>query len=76
MLIYEDECVGCPPGMGCLEKSCPNLNVPHFCCDGCGNEYEEYYEYEEEYFCKDCFINIILESTNKYTREELIERGG
>lgn len=38
MVVYEDECVGCPQGMGCLGSSCPNRNVPYFYCDKCGEE--------------------------------------
>lgn len=76
MLVYEDECVGCPPELGCMGKSCPNLNVPHFHCDGCEDEAEEYYEYEGEYFCKDCYIEIALENAEKITAEELINKGG
>ena len=38
MVEYENECVGCPPGMGCLGSSCPNRNVPHYYCDDCGDE--------------------------------------
>ena len=34
----ENECVGCPPNMGCLGAGCPNRNVLHIECDECGEE--------------------------------------
>lgn len=38
MIIIEDECVGCPPEIGCYGSSCPNKNVSHYFCDECGEE--------------------------------------
>lgn len=72
MLIYEDECVCCPPEMGCRGQGCPNLEVPHYYCDGCGEEFEDYYEYEGEYFCESCYIEIVLENAEKISGEKLI----
>ena len=54
MIKYEDECVGCPPEMGCIGDSCPNRNVPHLYCDKCGEECEELYLYDKEELCEDC----------------------
>ena len=34
MIVYEDECVGCP--MGCIQ--CGRKHVPHCYCDVCGGE--------------------------------------
>lgn len=51
MVKYEDECVGCPPELGCLGSACPNRNVPHLYCDKCGKEVAEFYEDE---LCIDC----------------------
>lgn len=55
---YEDECVGCPPEMGCLGNACPNRNVKHFYCDKCGDEFmpEELYDYEDEMLCGECVL--------------------
>ena len=51
MIKYEDECVNCPPEMGCLGSGCRYKNVPHYYCDNCGTEiwyddilYDEYGE--------------------------------
>lgn len=35
---YDNECVGCPPELGCLGEACPNRNVPIYICDICGAE--------------------------------------
>ena len=60
MIRYENECVGCPPEMGCLGSSCPNRNVPHRYCDKCGEEiYEdEIYDVEGEELCLDCLCKM------------------
>ena len=51
--VLENECVGCPPEIGCLGSSCPNINVPHYYCDDCGDETDLYY-CEGEELCIDC----------------------
>ena len=53
MVEYENECVGCPPEMGCMGSSCPNRNVPHYYCDECGDETSLYY-YDDKELCIDC----------------------
>lgn len=58
MITFENECVGCPPNMGCLGSACKNRNVPHYYCDVCGDELEpeELYVYSEydKLLCKSC----------------------
>lgn len=41
MLKIENECVGCPTGMGCLGSSCPNRHVRYYFCDKCGDDLDE-----------------------------------
>lgn len=53
MVRIENECVGCPPHMGCLGKSCPNRNVIRFYCDECKSE-TDIYRFEEQELCLDC----------------------
>ena len=53
MIKLEDECVGCPPDIGCLGSSCPYKDVPRFYCDKCGFE-EDLYWYDNEQLCIDC----------------------
>ena len=58
MIRYEDECIGCPPEMGCLGSACPNRNVPRYYCDDCKEEIdpdEMYGDLDDEIFCEDCF---------------------
>lgn len=58
MIKYEDECCGCSvPAYPCLGSSCPNRNVPHYYCDNCGEEVDEYWVIDDsanEYVCEDC----------------------
>lgn len=58
MVEYENECVGCPPEMGCMGSSCPNRNVPHYYCDECGDETSLYY-YDDKELCIDCIKKLL-----------------
>ena len=53
MKKIENECVGCPPELGCKGSSCPNRNVTRFYCDECRQE-ETLYYYSGEELCLDC----------------------
>lgn len=57
MLIHEDDCVGCPPGLGCLGDGCPHRNVPHWFCDECEAEVsrKELRILNGKQLCWDCF---------------------
>lgn len=63
MISYEDECVGCPPEMGCLGDSCPNRNVKRFYCDWCEEGFSptDLRYYNNKYICKDCYLEQIEE---------------
>ena len=67
MVRYENECVGCPPEMGCLGDGCPNRNVPRYYCDECGDEFypEDLYEYDGKMWCKECLVEYLLADINK-----------
>ena len=54
MIKYEDECVGCPPEMGCMGNGCPNRNVKHLYCDKCDADCEEVFIWEGWHLCEDC----------------------
>ena len=58
MIRYENQCVGCPPEMGCLGSTCPNRNVPHYYCDECGEEIEHLFEMYGEELCESCLKAI------------------
>ena len=51
---FENECVGCPPEMGCLGNSCRYKNVKHLYCDKCGEDVEELYKVDGEELCEEC----------------------
>jgi hypothetical protein len=53
MIVIENECVGCPPDLGCIGNSCPYLRVPRFYCDECKDETKLYW-FENEQLCIDC----------------------
>lgn len=59
MIKYEDECVGCPPEIGCRGNACSNRNVPHYYCDDCGDDVEDLYEYDGEQLCLECLLDIV-----------------
>ena len=56
MIKFENECVGCPQGMGCLGGSCPYMNVPHWICDRCEEEVDEgeLWKVDGEELCEEC----------------------
>ena len=58
MIRYENECVGCPSGIGCMGESCPNINVPHYYCDKCGDDNDLYY-YDGQELCIDCITKLL-----------------
>lgn len=70
MLKYENECVGCPPNMGCLGGACPYRNVPVWVCDKCGEEAEELWKYEGEELCQDCLLETIPKAEESDHRDE------
>lgn len=55
-ITFEDECVGCPKGMGCLGSSCPYKNVPHWTCDECDAEVDEgeLWDVNGKQICEEC----------------------
>ena len=56
MKKVENECVGCPPEMGCLGFACPYRNVVRFYCDNCKEENKLYY-YENKELCGECLLD-------------------
>lgn len=56
MITYENQCVGCPPEMGCLGFGCPNKHVLIMECDCCGDAVDDLYEFEGEELCGGCLL--------------------
>ena len=57
MIKIENDCCGCAvPGYPCLGDACPRRNTKVYYCDECGEEIDEAYGYEDEHFCKHCWL--------------------
>ena len=69
MIKYENDCVGCPPEIGCLGSSCPNRNVPHTYCDRCSDE-AQLYQFGGEQICEDCLDMEVQSWWNSLDIEE------
>ena len=63
MVKYENQCVGCPPNMGCMGSSCPHRKVKVIYCDCCGEQIDsdEVYEVDGQDLCEDCFNDMFNE---------------
>lgn len=70
MRKYENQCVGCPTGMGCLGSSCPYRNVPKDYCDLCGKE-GTIYRIDRKDYCEDCAKEYFYEMFNNLTIMEM-----
>lgn len=71
MIEVRDECVGCPPEMGCLGNSCPYMNVEYRVCDTCSSDAE--YKINGEDYCYDCakgYIESIFYSLSLKEKSE------
>lgn len=58
MMEEINDCVGCPPEMGCIGNSCKYRRVPHWCCDKCGAEETLYYVDNQE-LCESCALEAL-----------------
>lgn len=58
MIEYRNNCVGCPPEMGCLGNACPMVNVKYCICDKCGVDIDEYYEFDGKQLCEECLLSM------------------
>lgn len=67
MKKYQNDCVGCPPEMGCLGTGCPYQNVPHWYCDECGEEFppSELRVYDGETVCRQCVAEMAWEGAER-----------
>ena len=60
MLKYNNYCCDCAvPGYPCRGSSCPNLNVPVYYCDECGDEIDDdIFDVDGEELCEDCLKDM------------------
>ena len=72
MIKTENECVGCPQGMGCVH--CSYSRVIHLICDNCDNEAEKLYDTDDGQLCEDClkemFTEINVDNAYEFTSPE------
>ena len=57
MIYRENECVGCPPEMGCLGSACRYRNVLQLVCDHCHAEVDKLYWIGDEQWCAECVLD-------------------
>lgn len=70
MKVYENQCVGCPPEIGCLGNTCPYVNVPVYCCDNKNGHDIAVYRIDGQDLCEDCTKSLLLELFNELDIEE------
>ena len=71
MRKYENECVGCPPEMGCMGNACPYRNVARDYCDTCGDDAS--YRIDGEDYCESCAEKYLQEEFDCLTISEKAE---
>lgn len=55
MIKYENECVSCADAYPCIH--CKRESVKHFYCDGCGDDVETLYIFDDGEYCADCVLD-------------------
>ena len=74
MTEYENDCVGCPPEIGCLGSTCPNRKIPHTYCDKCGDEALIYsLDDDDEQLCEECMIRKLNDLWNNLSRNDKLK---
>lgn len=68
VIEHVNDCVGCPPEIGCMGQSCPYH--PHdeerevLVCDACGEEVDDLcrapYQVEEAWVCECCLKKMLV----------------
>ncbi|WP_373266738.1 hypothetical protein [Hungatella hathewayi] len=56
MIWYEEQCVGCPPEMGCFGETCPYKKVKICECDNCHDTFDILYNYNGQQLCSECVL--------------------
>ncbi len=61
MIRYENDCCACAvPGYPCTGA---HKHVPHLYCDRCDDEVESVYDFDGDYICKECLLEMFEEKT-------------
>jgi hypothetical protein len=63
-----NECVSCPPELGCIGTACPYSNITQYCCDVCNTETKLYYTDDDRELCEECLLNEfkVVEGSDYY----------
>ena len=72
MLKYVDDCVSCPPELGCLGNGCPKKNIPVYYCDICEEEIADYHADGQD-ICEYCLKEHIDEDWKRRTDKEKLD---
>lgn len=72
MRSYENQCVGCPPDIGCMGEACKYMNVPVNHCDRCDNE-DAIFEIDGNDYCGNCAKEYLQEMFDELTTLEKAE---
>ena len=57
MFFIRDDCVGCPPEMGCSGVACPYQNQKFYICDDCGEN--AIYHIKDKDLCLECANEVL-----------------
>lgn len=71
MVKVENDCVGCPPEIGCMGSACPYRSAKVTVCDNCGKMAE--YNVDGEDFCVECLEEYLKDSFNEYSLYEKLD---
>lgn len=56
MVIYKNDCCDCAvPAYPCLGNVCPLRHNPHYYCDICGEETDNYHQADGMDLCDKCY---------------------
>lgn len=72
MLKHVDDCVSCPPELGCLGNGCPKRNIPVYYCDICEEEIADYHADGQD-ICEYCLKEHIKEEWKRNNAEEKLK---
>ena len=72
MRSYENQCVGCPPDIGCMGEACKYMNAPVNHCDWCDSE-DAIFEIDGNDYCENCAKKYLQEMFDELTTLEKAE---
>lgn len=58
MRRVENECIGCPPELGCIGSACRYSKVTRYYCDECGDE-TKLFDFDGRELCLSCIEDLL-----------------